>query len=618
MTEELTQCINAGKISAADAETLLKLSPGAYCKHRSWGFGRIAEWRLLTDQITIDFVGKKNHPMQMQYAVETLTFIPEEHILARITKDATAVREEAKKNPVALVRSLLEDHGGMATADEILEILVPVVFNPADFKKWFDTTKKKLKADGHFIIPAKKTAPLELQEVKTEPHHRLLEQFRMARHPKEQVAALDGLLKLLPALSLETEDLRILIREIEEAAQRSERIHTAKAVELLLARDEIAKLHESLQPSSEQPSIAALLENASKKLSAIFAEIPGTKYRRILEVFPVAFGDRWQEYAQQLLRHAEPRLITETLRLFDKHNLRSAFATLLARFIQDRSASSDLLSWICEERKTAFPEFINCELLSAILSALERDMHVEAKKGARLQEFLFEDRELVADLLGATSSDAARNVVRRIITSPVFSDLDRRSLLARVLKVHPDLQSIVTGHQEREAPAARDENLVVSWASLERRKNEYENLVTKLIPQNTRDISVARSYGDLRENIEFKSAKEQQSVLLRQKGEIELMLSRARGTNFENPDTSVVSIGTVVSLKDQSSGEKESFSILGAWDGLPEKRWVSYQAVIGQALLGHKVGETIELPAEKGNRQVTIEKIEPFTDTIKS
>ena len=202
--------------------------------------------------------------------------------------------------------------------------------------------------------------------------------------------------------------------------------------------------------------------------------------------------------------------------------------------------------------------------------------------------------------------------------SPVFSDLDRRSLLARILKIHPKLQSIVTGHQEKENSAARDENLIVSWKSLERRKHEYENLINKLIPQNTKDISIARSYGDLRENFEFKSAKEQQTVLLRQKGELELLLNKARGTNFENPDTSLVSIGTVVSLRDQDTQEEEVYSILGAWDGAPEKRWVSYQAVIGQALLGRAKGDVVILPAEKGNRSMIIEEIIPFTEEIQA
>ncbi|MEI7962971.1 MAG: GreA/GreB family elongation factor, partial [Verrucomicrobiota bacterium] len=164
------------------------------------------------------------------------------------------------------------------------------------------------------------------------------------------------------------------------------------------------------------------------------------------------------------------------------------------------------------------------------------------------------------------------------------------------------------------APAERAESLVVSWASLQRRKEELEHIEKILIPQNIRDIATARSYGDLRENFEFKSAKEQQAVLNRQKGELELMLNNARGTNFENVDTSAVSIGSVVTVEPSSGGPAETYSILGAWDGVPEKGWVSYQAVIGRALLGKKAGDSIDLPADKGTRSMKITSIKAFTD----
>jgi transcription elongation GreA/GreB family factor len=145
---------------------------------------------------------------------------------------------------------------------------------------------------------------------------------------------------------------------------------------------------------------------------------------------------------------------------------------------------------------------------------------------------------------------------------------------------------------------------------LERRKEEYDELTTKKIPENTREIGIARSYGDLRENFEFKAAKEMQTVLMRRKAELEQMLARARGTNFENADLTQVSIGTKVILRDMGTGEMLDYIILGAWDSEPEQHIVSYQTVIGQALLGRKPGQTVELPSESSSRQVEIVEIE--------
>jgi transcription elongation GreA/GreB family factor len=88
------------------------------------------------------------------------------------------------------------------------------------------------------------------------------------------------------------------------------------------------------------------------------------------------------------------------------------------------------------------------------------------------------------------------------------------------------------------------------------------------------------------------------------------MLHRARGTSFENPDTSRVSIGTVVRLRDVASGKEETYTILGAWDGDPDRNIISYQAAIGQALLGHKVGETVSIGSEGANQTVVIVAID--------
>ncbi len=95
--------------------------------------------------------------------------------------------------------------------------------------------------------------------------------------------------------------------------------------------------------------------------------------------------------------------------------------------------------------------------------------------------------------------------------------MDKRSLLARIVKSYPAVQTMISGEQTKAGRTA----FVVSWESLERRKNEYAELVQKAIPANSKEIAVARSYGDLRENHEYKAAKEMQKILMRRKGELE-------------------------------------------------------------------------------------------------
>ncbi|MFM8809672.1 MAG: GreA/GreB family elongation factor, partial [Chthoniobacterales bacterium] len=257
---------------------------------------------------------------------------------------------------------------------------------------------------------------------------------------------------------------------------------------------------------------------------------------------------------------------------------------------------------------------VSLETLDAAISLVERENIKDSKRAAKLQKVLADDKQLVAEAVGRSDAEAAREFVRKIKRTPVFEEMDKRALLARAIKARPELQELLEAAEEKSAaasaPAAKI--LTVSWASLEKRKKDYDDLVNVRIPANSRDIQVAREQGDLRENAGFKFAKEQQGVLMRQKAEMEHQLANCRGTNFENPDTSRVGLGTTVRLREKSTGNEEHLHILGAWDGNSEKQIVSYLAAAATALIGKTPGESVHMPSEQGEREVEILSVEPF------
>lgn len=278
---------------------------------------------------------------------------------------------------------------------------------------------------------------------------------------------------------------------------------------------------------------------------------------------------------------------------------------MLERSIREHSATSEMLAWLCNERER-WSDLVTPELLGAILATLERDQHNTPGRTSKLYRVLVEDRQLLGQMFVNSDIGIARDGMRRLQLSHLFDELTKRSLLARIVKLYPELEGMITGAQLQEKSGP----LIVSWSSLERRKAEYEQLVKVKIPENSKEIALARSYGDLSENFEFKAAKQMQSVLMRRKVELEKMLHNARGTSFENVDASRVSIGTIVTLRSAETNKEETYTILGAWDGDPNKHIISYQTFIGQALLGRKVGESVSLNTDQGVGQFAIVSIE--------
>ena len=606
MDPDLQKLVEAGKITTADAGQLEQLKPDTFCLHKSWGFGRVAEWNLLLNQILIDFEKKKAHPMQLQYAAQNLTPIPAGHFLAQKASDLVALKNQLKEDPVGVVRNILESLGGKATQAQISGWLLGDIFNEPEFKRWWEATKKLLKKERHFLIPTKKTDPVELRAVPVSRADELITFFNQARQPKEQAAALDQIIKLHSEFENPEKQLQPLIDAIEETARRNQRLNPALAFELVIGRDDLIQVVQKLHRSQPDLTLDRLVLEEEPRLGAILLKLPSAKERRVLHALPAALGERWVARGLQLMQGNNARLVAAIPKVFSEAGKEAELRSALDRSLREHSATSEMLFWLCKNR-SAWPELINPELLSAILSACERDQHNESNsRSTRLRDLLLSDRSLIPDIFAGAEPGLARDAMRRLMLSPVFDELTKRSLLARIIKLYPDLQSLITGEQAEEKSAV----LIVSWSSLQRRKTELEELVNKKIPENSKEIGLARSYGDLRENFEFKAAKEMQAVLMRRKSELERDLHRARGTAFESPDLSQVSIGTVVTLRDTNSNQAETYSILGAWDGDPERSIISYQAAIAQSLLGHRLGEIVELTAEEDTGRYAIVAIE--------
>ena len=163
MREEFEKLASAGKIEGRHVEPLAQLAAGGCCTHRSWGFGRIKTVDTVFARFTIDFPGKAGHLMDLSFAAENLKPIPKDHILARKATDLDAVRHLAAHH-LDLIRLVLNSFGGKATTDQIQAVLVPDVIRD-DWKKWWETAKREMKKDGHFIVPTKKTEPVVLHAV---------------------------------------------------------------------------------------------------------------------------------------------------------------------------------------------------------------------------------------------------------------------------------------------------------------------------------------------------------------------------------------------------------------------------------------------------------------------
>ncbi len=603
MREEFEKMAAAGKLDRHYIESLVQLTNSGFCMHRSWGFGRIKTVDTVFARFTIDFQNKAGHTMDLAFAAESLKPIAKDHILARKASDLEGLRQLAATNHLELVKLVLNSYGGKATVDQIQQALVPDVIRD-DWKKWWEAAKRELKKNGHFQVPLKKSEPIIYQAQEVSLQDRLMGEFRAAKGLKARLTVAGELLRSAQDLASPQPAATEVIAALNAEIPSYQRTQPAVALEALFARDDIRQMAQL--PPAEGELEAQAIWSQDLKLGALMEQLSAAKHRRALESFKAANPERWHEALRNALNSVSAKLCREFASLLIHEGKIEPLKETLARLISQHTASSELLLWLAKDRNDSFADILGPEVFRAMLTTMERDQFNE-KRSNRLRDFILDDQELLVELIGSADFEVIKDLTRALQLSPCFDDMDKRSLLARIVKSYPAIQSLITGEQPK-----AESNLVVSWESLERRKNEYHELVEKKIPANSKEIALARSYGDLRENHEYKAAKEMQKLLMRRKAELETQLLRARGTDFSTARTDVVSIGAIVRATDLEANLAEHFTILGAWDSDPEKGVVSYLSPVAQSLLNRKVGDEVEVEVHGAKRRHRIESIEPY------
>ncbi|PYK97075.1 MAG: hypothetical protein DME19_17575, partial [Verrucomicrobia bacterium] len=258
--------------------------------------------------------------------------------------------------------------------------------------------------------------------------------------------------------------------------------------------------HRDRQPPAHATDAGARSDLCYLKLGQLLDQLPAAKHKQALQSFKESSPEHWHEALLGILNTVSVKLCTEFAHLLIQEGKLEQLKELLARLISQHMANSELLLWLAKERSDAFADILGPEVFRAMLTAMERDQFNE-KKSNKLRDYILDDQELIVELIESADLEVIKDLTRALQLSPCFDDMDKRSLLARIVKSYPAAQVLISGEQSKQ-----DSALVVSWESLERRKAEYDELVHKKIPANSKEIAVARSYGDLRENHEYKSA----------------------------------------------------------------------------------------------------------------
>ncbi|QYM79928.1 transcription elongation factor GreA [Horticoccus luteus] len=612
MNSEAASALIAKNPSLKTAKAKLEaMEPGAYCIHRSWGFGRIKDYDEAAQRLIIDFKTKQGQSMDPAFCVNTLEVLPAKHLMVRKETESEKISDLIANNPAQLIVEALQAYPNHATTAIDLEITLAQVIGEEKFKKWWSGAKKAVAKDPRIAVPEKKTECYVLREVPVSTEDEIVEQFTGTRSARRRIILADELVTDIgkqPAKS----DFSAVLQGVADSVKDSNQLDAAERLYGASVRDLLAKATGSTEVFS--PTQAELIANV-RDLPDIAEKIPVPFQRDFLELIKETHPLESREILFTLLKTSQGKFTTECINFLVESGYADELAATLKRWQTEQNLRAPVLLWIVKNRHSKkfaklLNDLITPRLLNAIFFAIDYEaLQASSARRIPLADILSEDTELIADLLSTADPETARDLANTLMLNQGFEELTKKSLLARFIKIFPNIQSLVAADAE-----SKEEQLLVSRASYDRKREEYENIVSKKIPENSKAIATAREHGDLKENSEYKMAKQDQQVLMAQKTLLERDLGRARVTDFKDSATDQISIGTIVTVRSQASNQEGRYTILGAWDSDPENHVISYKTPLGAALLTKRPGDVVTVKTGATEETYTVVSISRYAD----
>jgi transcription elongation factor GreA len=610
--------MNSEAVSALIAKTptlkpakakLESMEPGAYVVHRSWGFGQIKSYDEASQKLIIDFKGKKAHPMDPAFCINTMEVLPEKHLLVRKETEGKKIADLATEDPAQLVVEALQAYPNNAATAIELEITMAQVIGEEKFKKWWSGAKKAVAKDPRIAVPEKKTECYILRETPVSAEDEILDQFNSTRSARRRILLAEELLGAIGKKEVKG-DLNVVLKGVADAVKDSNQIDSAERLYGAAVRDDLAKALGSTD--AFEPSQAQIIANV-RDLPGIAEKIPVQFQSRFLELINETHPIESRDILFNLLKTSQGKFTTEVINFLVEQGHADELAATLKRWQTEQNLRAPVLLWIVKNRHSKkfaklLHDLITPRLLSAIFFAIDYEaLQASSARRIPLADILSEDPDLISDLLSTADPETARDLANTLMLNQGFEELTKKSLLARFIKIFPKIQSLVASDAE-----GKEEQLIVSRASYDRKREEYETIVSKKIPENSKAIAAAREHGDLKENSEYKMAKQDQQVLMAQKTLLERDLGRARVSDFKDASADQVGVGTVVEVKANATGTVTTYTILGAWDGDPDNHIISYKTAFGAALLGRKKGDTVKVKSGGAEDEYTVLNISRY------
>lgn len=534
------------------------LKEGVHAWHGAFGLGQVVEIDAFSDLVYIQFDRKQNFTLEQ--TLSTVSIAQPNSLAGQLAANRKAnfkPTRAADEFDIEIANSFVPPLKGAAGTVE--QLLVPGCMSKKNYDDWRKGSR------GSLATTQKKRT------------------WNEARSLQELKGCLEDVKKIKP----NEEEAAHLTKLFNFAATRNTLI-TEFANNLATVwslSQEVAWLEEMIRALPED----TLIWSAIDEFSPVTQKLPAKLIPFWLQATYVARGIEWLIEATMAmpLRFYDPLDVV----LQDRDHDADVLFRSAHEHVKRSDSLPDTLVWLWKRhRDKCMESFRTPRPIFRSLATPAKGEYIKAKK--ELHKLLMNDAEFQTALMDGGSREGIGRLVQMVKHAHLLNKGEKQSLLVKIVRLFPDSKDLV---EDRKPVEAAVQKKLTSYRTMEQYRQELVDIINKKIPENSAAIAHAREYGDLRENAEFKAAKENQRLLLERRGYLESELNEVLPTDFSDVVVDdVVVPGTSVVL--DVDGSPLTYHILGLWDSEPETGIISYDTDIAKTLISRKRGDEVELP----------------------
>jgi len=569
-------------------DLLAHMEKGKFVFHTGgWGAGRIFDISPLREQVGVEFEhipGKKY--FSFSNAFKTLVPLKDDSFLARRYALADELEQEAKANPVAIIKLLLKDLGPKSAAeikDEMCELVIP----EPEWAKWWQAARTKIKKDTMIETPESLKESFKLHKAEVTHEMRLHKAMGKQKGIDELLQTSYSFVRDNPAM-LKKEDVKKSIEDKLVAALTDPEISKAQELQILIfLENQFGKTSQSVQKTIQE------LEDIDQVVENI--EIIAFK-KRVLTLIREHREDWTKIFLDFLFTPQQGTLREYIVKELNKGETRKLLVVKMKELVENPIIAPEFFVWyfqnILNKETENLPyndkEGVGVLFESFLILFAALDMRTGYKDLSKKMYTMLSGKRyaLVRSMIEGKSIEFIKEFLLLVSKCQSFTDHDQKILRSLAEVVHPSLNP----HKNKEKNSHDSHTLWTTADGYTRTKSRMEQISSVETVENAREIEAARALGDLRENAEYKSALEKRSRLQGELRHLSEQIRHARIITHEDISLEEVGIGNVVEVLDPQ-GNKLHYTILGAWDADADRGILSSQSKLAQAMLGHKAGE---------------------------